>query len=395
MAPPPTLRTLWLTERSPAICRLARADVATLIELHRGQFQVTPAGRPGTYRLLPRGVAGTVVLPGCRLVVRPKVPLRNLFFMLDPNAPPTVVDDATSPVPGTEAFHFLAACLVRRLQEFAATGLHRGYAERAEHFRTPRGKIDLPARLREAARHKPEFPCHFDDFTIDVPINRIARGTADHLLASPLLAAPLRDALRRAVGPFADVTPGPLTAELFSSAACPDAYRPLLDLCRLLIDGLAPRESAGSNFGPSFLLDLERTFEAYLTRAMIDGLADGPRTAWPQRDQVVAEGPGQPAVMMRPDITIERDGRALLVVDAKWKRWPQAATVTDDLYQVLAYGVGLGVSRAWLVYPGRRDRDWNYTFGRMQVGLRSVRVVGSQAACQRSLQRLLREVRRV
>jgi 5-methylcytosine-specific restriction enzyme subunit McrC len=395
MTAPSTLRTLWLTERLPALCRLTRADIATLLDSHRGQFQVLPGGRPGTYQLLPRGVAGTVVLPGCRLVVRPKIPLRNLFFMLDPNAPPTALDDTTSRVPGTEAFHFLVACLVRRLQEIASTGLHRGYAERADQFRTPHGKIDLPARLREAARHQPDFPCHFDDFTIDVPINQIARGTADQLLASPLLAAPLRDALRRAVAPFADVTPGPLTAEAFASAVCPDAYRPLLDLCRLLVDGLAPGESAGSSIGPSFFLDLERTFEAYLTRAMIDGLADGPRTLWPQREQMAAEAPGQPPVVMRPDITIERDGRPLLVVDAKWKRWPPAVTVTDDLYQVLSYGVGLGVSRAWLVYPGRRDRDWDYTFGRMHVGLRSVRVVGSQAACQRSLQRLLKEVRRL
>jgi 5-methylcytosine-specific restriction enzyme subunit McrC len=397
MDAPQATATLWFTERTPAVCRLSSVAVEFLRTEHRTHLRLEPTGRRGLSRITPRGVAGVIAAPDCRLVIRPKIPLANLFFLLDPAAEPLTGEDRTATVEGAEAFHFLVAGLARRLEEVAAAGLHHGYAERADDTPVPRGKLDLGAKLREPPGRTPEFPCRFDDFTPDVACNRAARGTAERVLASPLLTPGSRAALLRALTHYATVTSVATTPETVADAVpfAPVGYRPLLDLCHLLLEGLAPSENSGAAHAPSFLLDLERVFEAYLTRAVVDAFAETAWTVSPQRSRVAARAAGQPPVVMRPDLTIDRAGRALLVLDAKWKRWPDAANVTADLYQVLAYCVGLGVERAVLVYPGRRERVWSYHLGPATVDLWALRVVGSPSACRRSLTRLLRRLRRV
>jgi 5-methylcytosine-specific restriction endonuclease McrBC regulatory subunit McrC len=101
-------------------------------------------------------------------------------------------------------------------------------------------------------------------------------------------------------------------------------------------------------------------------------------------------------LFMRPDATIERDGRPCLVVDAKWKRPARGRTTTADVYQMLAYAAGLGVGRVVLVYPGKHDRGWHYALVQapVRVEIRIVRVTGTAEACRRSMRRLGRFLRK-
>src|SRR5690348_2551335 len=102
MGPMPPRRTLLLRERTPAECRLAAEDVAFLLAQHRTHLELMPAQRRGRYRLTPGGYVGTITAPTCRLVIRPKIPLDNLFYLLDPAAPPPVTEDTAAAAPGTE-----------------------------------------------------------------------------------------------------------------------------------------------------------------------------------------------------------------------------------------------------------------------------------------------------
>src|SRR6185437_11980354 len=125
-------RTLILTERVPHVARLVPGDVAFLLEHHRAHVEVLPTGRRDRYRLTALGCAGVLVIPMCRLVIRPKIPLTNLFAMLDPLAPAPAALDTVAPSAGTEALEFLAGQLACRLSERIAAGLHRAYRQRNE-----------------------------------------------------------------------------------------------------------------------------------------------------------------------------------------------------------------------------------------------------------------------
>ena len=137
---------------------------------------------------------------------------------------------------------------------------------------------------------------------------------------------------------------------------------------------------------------MERVFERHVTRGVLEAFAgEEGWTAAAQQTHEVAAG-----VEMRPDVTVYRDGRPALVVDAKWKR-PAGAPSPADLYQMLAYCTALGVGRAVLVYPGRRDRMRTYALRNapIRVEMRTLRVVGDAAACRRSLRRLGRGLRSI
>ena len=186
---------------------------------------------------------------------------------------------------------------------------------------------------------------------------------------------------------------GPPTPAVFAAAEADrlaEGYGPLLDLSRLLADALGPGDTAGPTVCPAFLLDMERVWERYVMRGVMTAFLG--RDGWMaavQQTHVVA-----PGVEMRPDVTVYRAGRPALVVDAKWKR-PVGAPASADLYQMLAYCTALGVGRAVLVYPGRRDRLRIYALLNtpIRVEMRTLRVIGDAAACRRSVQRLGRVLR--
>ncbi len=394
-------RTVFLRERTPARCCLAPDDVDFLLAEHAHHIALQPTARRHRYRLTPGHHVGTIVGPSCRLVIRPKIPATNLFALLDPLASAAGVADQTEAVPGAEALDFLAGRLAYLLVERAAAGLHRDYAERTEAGPFLQGRLDVASHIREPAGRKDRLHCRFEDFTTDVPCNQVPRATADLVLQCPLLAEGVRAALRQALAPFAEVTPIPLRPESFrvvspDTATPPSrlAYRPLLDVCRLLAEGLSPRDAAGSISFPTFLLDMEQVFERYVTRAVEAAFVGTDRFTVAVQQSFIASraSPGRPDLLMRPDLTVERDGRPWLVVDAKWKDVETAAPEPADVYQVVAYATALGIDRAVLVYPGRRSSTWEYPLARspLHLATHTLRVLGSTAACDRSCRRLAR-----
>ena len=383
MSPAAPGRTLVLTERVPLVCRLAPADVDFLLDAHRGHLRITPTRQRHHYRLVAAGRVGVVVTPGCRLVVRPKVPLASLFFMLDPDAPLPADADAVTPEAGGEVLDFLAGRLARRMAERAAAGLHRGYAEHAACGPFLQGRLDLAAQLREP--RKDRLHSRPDDLTADVPPNRLPRAAAEAALNSPLVGDAARSALRRALADFAGVRADPVVL----GESYPEGYGPLLDLARLVLDGLRPGEASGPTPAPAFLLDTERVFERYVASGVRDALGDDVRV---QPRVAVARAAGLPDVVLRPDLLIERDGRAVCVADTKWKRPGRSGPEPADLHQALAYATALAADRVVLVYPGRRDRAARYELAVADVAVevRTLRVVGPAADCRRSLRRLAR-----
>jgi 5-methylcytosine-specific restriction enzyme subunit McrC len=227
------------------------------------------------------------------------------------------------------------------------------------------------------------------------------RAVVEALLVRPDLDGGVRTALRGMLTDLAGIQSVPLSTELRTAAdAGPrvEGYRPLLDLCRLLADGLALGEHGGPIAGPTFLIDLERAFERHVTAAIEAAFVGRSRYRVAVQPYRLACPPmaDQPDLHLRPDVLLERDGRPQLVLDVKWKRFSHSALPTDDVYQVLAYAVALGVPRAVLVFPGRRDRRWAYPIAAPGPGLEvwTLRITGSRVACERSRGRLGRDLRR-
>src|SRR5262249_40209231 len=152
-------------------------------------------------------------------------------------------------LPAAAGLDFLAGRLARLLNERAAVGLYRSYQERVDQGPFLQGQIDLPAQLRGSNGYKDRLHCRFEDFTTDVPCNQIPKATAELVLRSPLLGECVRGTLRRALEAFAAVTSIVVDRDSFPAGMTDrlsEPYRPLLDLCRILVESLGPGEHSGS-----------------------------------------------------------------------------------------------------------------------------------------------------
>jgi len=392
-------RSLVLTERQPYITRLAPGDVAFLLEHHRGRLEVLPTGRRDRYRLTALGCVGVLIAPTCRFVIRPKIPWANVFAMLDPLAVVPAASDRIAPEIGTEALDFLAGQLARRMAERVTAGLYRAYREQNEQGTVLHGRVDLAAQMREAPGRKDLLHSQYDELSADIPCNRAVKATAEAVLQSPLLCADVRAALRQALAGFEGVCSAPVPARSWDRVQAerlPAEYYPLVDLCRLLADSLNLHDSAGNMAAPRFLLDLERVFEMHITRGIVEAFAQSESlTVAVQTTHTVNEPlADQPDLTIRPDLTIDHDGRTLLVIDAKWKPLPKNAE-TADLYQVLSYGTLLGAQGVVLVYPGRKwsVREYRFTHTPLRLMVCTLQVGGTRQACLRSVRRLVKSLK--
>lgn len=395
------LRTHVLTERVPCVCRLSRADVAFLRVEHRNHLGVVPVNGRGRYQLTSRGRVGTIVGPNTRLVIRPKIPPANLFYLLDPTAPLPLAEDHATTMPGADALDFLAGRLSHLLRERVAAGLHRSYVERSQQGPFLQGRIDVPAQLRGATGRKDQLHSCFEEYTADIPCNQIPKATTERILRSPLLGESVRRILQPMLSAFATVSAVPLELDRFAAAGLDrltENYRPLLDLCRLLAELLAPGDAAGSTPYPAFLLDMERVFERYLTSCAeqyFDNAEGANRYRVQVQPLIQASQPqsDQPALVVRPDLILDRDNHPEVVIDAKWKAL-SSPLVRSDVYQMLAYCTILGGNRAVLIYPGRRNRSWRYRLAEspIQLQVRKLRVTGTRESLSKSTRRLFQSL---
>jgi 5-methylcytosine-specific restriction enzyme subunit McrC len=253
------------------------------------------------------------------------------------------------------------------------------------------GRLDVTAQLREGPR-RDRLHCRHDEFTSDVLCNQVMRSTLEMLGRSPLVGDAVRSSLRQTLVALEPITAVALSPEAFSRAlanGATTAYRPLLELSRLLFDGLHPAAGAGTSAG--FLLDLERLFERHVTRGIHEAFAG---SGFRVEEQLLVRI-SDSGVSLRPDVLIQQDERTHLVADAKWKHLRPRAVHPDDLYQILAYGSVVGARRLALVYPGRRD-GWHgiRLENGIEVRMHVLRVTSGGPACRRSLQRLGRALRR-
>ena len=342
-----TRHTVTLTERRSRAVKLPRGEAVFLLAHARHLIDVVPAFERGVYTLTPRGFVGFLDGPGLRYAIQPKIPWPNLRMML--GLASEAANDAVEPE--DDLLAVLADEFAEQLEAVVRAGLVAGYGEASAVSQFLRGKLRIADQMRDTAARA--FPDHFH---IDEPLfdlhtawNRIPKATAAALLRADLPAA-TRQRVEATALPLAVLPEEPATdADFAAAVAEPRAagYRPLLDVCRLILAGLNPFDAHGPGAN-AFLVDLGRAFERYLTTALERAFIARP--GWRVDAQpTFAVGPTE----LRPDIVIRNDGVPWAVLDAKWKR---AKLDPADLHQVLAYATLTGVTRVALVYPSRSDR---------------------------------------
>src|SRR5262245_55009961 len=197
------MRTIILTERRSTEVELPEDDLAFLLENHARHLRLEPSRRSGHYRLTPTRLVGVIVGPSCRIVLRPKLPLASLSYLIDSKTPLYLQQGPDTE--GAQLLDLLALRLAALLGERVRAGLHLGYVESPGEGPLLEGRLDMARQLRQPEPQPRVFHFQRDEQTVDIACNRAIRGVAERLLASPLLDETSRAALRSSLTGFEGV----------------------------------------------------------------------------------------------------------------------------------------------------------------------------------------------
>jgi 5-methylcytosine-specific restriction enzyme subunit McrC len=349
------IRQLSLREyqTTPAV-QLSREERDSL-QAFAPSVTVTPTrGTDDLFDLTPSSWIGAVELPTVSIEIRPKVPLDRVFFLLSYAIDPRTWRQST--------FSFAAAptLLEAMIPPFATAvaqalrrGVLQGYRIEEDALQTVRGRIRFDEQIKRRYGRIPPIELQFDEFTEDIPPNRLIKTALARLSRLRIRNDEARRTLRR----FDHALERVRTVE-YDLRQLPEItytrlnahYRPAVELAKLVIRATSLELEHGAARGAAFLVDMNSVFENFVVVALREALRLGP-TTFPQgaaRHRLFLDRGRR--VRLRPDISWWDGGTCLFVGDVKYKRVQVAQIEHADVYQLLAYTIATGLPGGLLIY---------------------------------------------
>ena len=324
--------------------------------------------RPGAWQIGPAGKVGAARVGGIEIYIKPKVPIARLLFLVGYALhaaawrPETVqVAEAADLVPA------VAQALWRQTERATHQGLLPGYLLVEESSQVLRGRLRESEQLRRHYGLPLPLEIQHDEFTIDIPENRILRTACERMLAVPLVDAESQRMLRRLLRDFSDVTPLHRGEQIpgWQATRLNARYHAALRLAELVLRATSVEHESGTVAVNGFLLDMPRLFENFVTVALREALVPAYGGRVDDQDQNHFDEAGQ--VRLRPDIVWKIRGSAVAVIDAKYKAEKPTGYPNADLYQLLAYCTVLGLRSGHLVYAQGNEKPARHVVRRSGI----------------------------
>lgn len=323
-------------------------QVQALQRLPDEPLQVRPGSRHSVWNLRATSYCGSIRVGDVTILIRPKIPLENVFYMLTAGQTDLKFGASLIGYGEDELMPALARFFDRLLANTLQRGVIKAYKQHEETLVTLRGRIDMPAVVRAGGIPTP-IPCRFDEMSIDIPENQILMTAARTLSTYPEVAPSIRQGLRRTAGVLDGVgVADPRQLPVVHLTRLNRYYEPALRLAEVILRSSGVRDREGPLEASTFLIDMNRLFERFVTdqlKRLLAGRLD-------VKDQVLTDLDVGGKVNMYPDLVFYRRGRPVLVADLKYKLTEDGLGRTGDYYQLLAYSTALGLRNGVLIYAG-------------------------------------------
>ena len=306
---------------------------------------------PGLWQVGPAGKVGAARIGDLEVRIKPKVAIARLLFLVGYSQHGAAWRSETVPV--AEAVDLVAAvaqALWRQTERAIHQGLLPGYVIIEESSQVLRGRLRESEQLHRHHGLPLPLEIRHDEFTVDIPENRILRTACERMLAVPRVDAESQRMLRRMLRDFADVTPLSRIDPIpdWQATRLNARYHTALRLAELVLRATSVEHQRGGGAVNGFLLNMPKLFEDFVTVALREALV--PVYGGRVDDQDRSHFDDAEQVLLMPDIVWKIHGSPVAVIDAKYKAEKPAGYPNADLYQLLAYCTVLGLNRGHLVY---------------------------------------------
>lgn len=315
----------------------------------------------GLWKILPCGPVGAVQVGDLLVEVKPKakVGLGRLLFLLGYARDQGFRPEDVAGLEDSDLFSALTESLARQVLGALSRGIHSGYVTVDEALRTVRGRIRVGDQMSRRPGMLIPLEVTYDDFTVDIPENRILRSALRLMMQVPRLAEGTYAKLAHLDSKLDGVSPlrmgSPLPA--WTPSRLNDHYIPALRLAEIVLKNMSAEAGLGRHLVASFVVNMSTVFENFVATALAEALATHPGqtiSQYPAYLDADVSLPNSQRVRMYVDVVHEIHGRPTLIFDAKYKASSSVGAYPNaDYYQMLAYCTALDLPRAWLVYAGR------------------------------------------
>lgn len=328
---------------------LSADGARVLAEAAGKRLSVSVGPAAGTWLVSATSHVGVIVTPDVELLIRPKVPMHNLFLMLDVGLPTSAFDRQTFSFGSDRSLlAAIAQLFARSVERAVGNGLIRSYRPESERLQTLRGRINIAEVVRRPALPAP-IPCYFDEYTADIFENRVLRAALQRLLRVPGVRPITRRTLSHAVGRFEEVADTPIDVASIDRVVFTRLnrhYRQPLRLASLILRNLSLIDRVGSADASAFTVDMNVLFQDWVTDRLARHLRGRLRVVSEPTEHLGRRR----KVPMYPDLEFWSGDELLYVGDVKYKLTSSGLARNADYYQLLAYATALGLAEGVLIY---------------------------------------------
>lgn len=321
------------------------------------------------------------------------VDIRNIYYMLAYTFDVLHEDQFSSLAsePFEYAADLLAAILAKGMSGLVRRGLGRAYMPEIVCLSSPAGKIKLAESMHERTLLRKQLVCERCVFTENIPANMVLKSTAYILLSCPEVAAQRKAELKKSLLFFSEVERVDLRRVRWDFIAYDKNnafYKLLIELCRLVVEGLLMSERGGKQKWKRLLDDqkmyqlFERFVRAYYKKHYPECRVSAATVMWN-----LTGGTPDYLPTMKSDVTIFYRGK-VLIIDTKFyahsmqvrEEYGSRTIHSENLYQIFTYVKNrdcknTGDVSGLLLYAKTDENtvpDAEYRFGKNRISVKAL-----------------------
>lgn len=278
--------------------------------------------------------------------------VKNIYYMLCYSFYGEQLNEKDEAELGSEAFDniynlfSLLLCLILKKQ--VKKGLHREYVSIIDEIGTIKGRININQTINNNSLVKKRITCDFDEYNENCLLNKVIKITLFYLIKSNKIGSETKDVLKKLLNYFSKVDLIEIKSIKWDQIKFNRnnmSYKYVVDLCKLILNGLIVSDKSGNNKFKEFLDDtrISAIYESFIKayyRKHYPELNACSKKLYLTNKPLTSFIP-----MMKTDITLEYEDR-MLIIDAKFYNKilrenyvnPKCKTVSsNNLYQILTY----------------------------------------------------------